>query len=437
MTHQDRFGLALSTASAEAAQAWQRGTDRMLCFWPGMVADFDAAIAADADFALAYAGRARARMMQGAMEPARADCTRAEALVLRNGDAREQSHVAILARMLAGQAQAALRATLSHLDLWPRDALVFSYALGAFGLFAFSGMADHDQARLGLCARHARHYGEDWWFLVAEGWSRTEAGDPRGGLAETERGFALRPENAHAIHALSHALFEQGAMAEAEARIAAFLPGYAPDALLYGHVSWHLALSLLDRGDVAGTLALYAARLAPGVSASPPLNQISDGAALLWRLHLAGVTIPQALWRDLSAYATPRFPPGGNGFTELHMAILLAAGGEIAALEARIAAAEARVQAGGLPAGPVVTALARAFADFAEERYAAAARRLAVCAAETVRLGGSHAQREIVEDTCLIAHMRAGEAEAARAMLHARLARRPSARDGRLLAGLA
>ena len=49
--------------------------------------------------------------------------------------------------------------------------------LGAFGLYAFSGRPDHDAAKLAICERHARHYGEDWWFLSYLGWSHTEAGN--------------------------------------------------------------------------------------------------------------------------------------------------------------------------------------------------------------------------------------------------------------------
>ena len=69
--------------------------------------------------------------------------------------------------------------------------------IGAFGLFAFSGMADHDQARVDLCARYAAHYGEDWWFLTNYGWAMTENGEAAKGRAMTERAFALRRDNAH------------------------------------------------------------------------------------------------------------------------------------------------------------------------------------------------------------------------------------------------
>jgi hypothetical protein len=48
-----------------------------------------------------------------------------------------------------------------------------------------------------------------------------------------------------------------------------------------------------------------------------------------------------------------------------------------------------------------------------------------------VRIGGSHAQRELIEDTFLVALMRSGELPRARSLLDARLHRRPSLRDER------
>jgi len=48
-----------------------------------------------------------------------------------------------------------------------------------------------------------------------------------------------------------------------------------------------------------------------------------------------------------------------------------------------------------------------------------------------VRIGGSHAQREIVEDTFIVALIRSGQLARARALLETRLHRRPSPRDAR------
>jgi hypothetical protein len=84
-----------------------------------------------------------------------------------------------------------------------------------------------------------------------------------------------------------------------------------------------------------------------------------------------------------------------------------------------------------LPAGPVVPAICRAALAFAEEDYAGCARILEPVAAEVVRIGGSGAQREMMEDMLLLALMRSGEAAKAGELLDRRLHRRPSARDTR------
>jgi len=46
-----------------------------------------------------------------------------------------------------------------------------------------------------------------------------------------------------------------------------------------------------------------------------------------------------------------------------------------------------------------------------------------------VRIGGSHAQRELWEDTLIVAYLRAGRRDKATKMISDRLRRRPSLRD--------
>ena len=55
--------------------------------------------------------------------------------------------------------------------------------------------------------------------------------------------------------------------------------------------------------------------------------------------------------------------------------------------------------------------------------------------ADVARIGGSGAQREVIEDTLLVALLRGGEQARAAALLDERLHRRPSTRDRRWQAG--
>ena len=161
---EDRYGLPLSTDSASAASAYREGVDLMLSAWPGAAEAFERAIDADPDFGLPHAARARIHSFYQQSEAARKAAAAAREKVAHRGTMRERGHVETLALAVEGNLPAALSSALGHLENFPRDAVVLSLPLGAFGLFAFSGMADHDRARQDLCERHARHYGETGGF---------------------------------------------------------------------------------------------------------------------------------------------------------------------------------------------------------------------------------------------------------------------------------
>ena len=431
MACHDRYGLLLSTSSEAAAAAYREGVDLMLSAWPGAADAFDRAIAADPDFALAHVARARMHFIYADGRAAQARSATARELVARNGTAREKSHVETLALGVEGQSAKSLACTLAHVAEWPRDAIILSLPLGAFGLFAFSGMADHDQARVDLCERYAGHYGEDWWFLTNRGWSHTENGNVRQGREITQRGFDRRPANANAVHALAHAMFEDGSGDDAEQLIGDWLPSYDRSGLLHGHISWHQALVALEQGDAARALAIYAERVQPKVTTAPPINSVTDGASLLWRLAAYGHAVPKEVWDDAAAHAERSFPRTGVPFADVHMALVAAATGNQTSLEQRIAELEKRLADGKLAPGGVVPAICRAMLAFAGGDYQACARILEPVTAEVVRIGGSHAQREIVEDTLLVAFMKGGQAAKAGELLDRRLHRRPSPRDAR------
>jgi tetratricopeptide (TPR) repeat protein len=435
--HEDRYGLPLSTDSSDAADAYREGIDLMLSAWPGAAEAFERAIKADPDFALARIARSRMHTIYQQSEAARKQAALAREAIVRRGTEREKGHVETLALASEGNLPAALASALRHLESFQRDAVVLSLPLGAFGLFAFSGMADHDQARQDLCERYASYYGEDWWFLTNYGWSMTENGQVAKGRAMTERGFDKRRANAHGAHMLLHAMFEDGSIDDADALVTEWISGYDRGGLLYGHIHWHQALGALEVGDAAKALAIYTDVLNPPLNPAPPLNVMSDCAALLWRLRAYGHAVPSHFWDEAQTYATSHFPKTSLPFVEMHMALLAAATHNTVALDERLRALEQRLADGKLAAGPMVPTICRALRAFADEEFAACTRELEPVLTDVVRLGGSHAQREIVEDTFIVALMKSGELPRARNMLDQRLHRRPSPRDTRWLTATA
>ena len=430
MARLDSRGLPISTASDRAAERYREGVDLMLSTWPGAAEVLDEAIAADPGFALAHAARARLHAMRSEGALAKEGIAVAATLAARRGTERERSHVAALFLAVNGRSAEALEAVRAHADAWPRDVVVLSLPLGAFGLLAFSGRADHDQARVDLCERHAGQFApDDWWFLTYRGWSHAENGNVAYGRDLTQRGFDLRPQNANAAHALSHAMYEGGAGAEADKLIAGWLPGYDRSGILHGHIAWHAALAALEHGDTERALAIYGEHVQPSVSAGNAVNVVSDTASFLWRLQAYGHQVPDGLWQAAATYATPSFPDAGFAFADVHMALLAAATGDKDAVERRISALMGMIEAGTLSAGPVVPAICRAALAFADGDHAGCARILEPVAAEVVRVGGSGAQRELMDDMLLLSLMRSGEAAKAGALLDRRLHRRPSPRD--------
>jgi hypothetical protein len=123
-------------------------------------------------------------------------------------------------------------------------------------------------------------------------------------------------------------------------------------------------------------------------------------------------------------------------FADLHAVMADAAIGDMAAAQQRIVEAREGLSSGRLPQGEVVPVLGEGIVAFAGGDYAAAADLIGPMLPEVTRVGGSHAQRELFEDTYIVACLRAGRGEAARERLGERLARRPSLRDRRWLASI-
>jgi tetratricopeptide (TPR) repeat protein len=425
--NRDKYDLPLTTVSDGAAALYRDGVDCVLSAWYGADEAFDKAIVKDPAFALAYIARARVHQLN--METAEAHTKAARARELAaTATRRERQHVEILAAAIEGQPKVALTGAEQHLDEFPRDALVFSLLLGAFGLYAFSGRADHDAARLTTCERHARHYGEDWWFLTYLGWSHTEAGNVGTGRAMTERALAIRPENGNAAHALSHALFEQGDTVAGRTFLSGWLPAHERASYLHGHLSWHVALTALDAGDMDGALEIYEQQIRPSGSRYPPLNVFTDCASLLWRLSLAGKTGLEPHWHDVAGYGDRFFPRAGAHFADVHYALVAATtGAEV--LETRLAELETLETNGRLATGSSAIDLCRGIRAFAEGDNENAIRILEPLMPAVVRIGGSHAQRELWEDTLIVACLRGGRGDKAAKIIADRLHRRPSVRD--------
>jgi hypothetical protein len=430
----DRFGLPLTAASGEAVADYVAGIDLLLSANTGADALLERAIAADPDFALAHIALARLRQLQARMPEARAAVERARSLSGR-GSGRERGHIETIALAIGGAAAGALAMVRAHAAEYPRDALPLSLALGVFGLLGFSGRRDHHQAQLSLLEELAPYWGEDWWFLGYLGWAQIETGAVAAGTELVERSLALNPRNAHGAHQRVHGYFEAGDATAGADFIGHWLEGYERAGHLHCHLSWHLALFELARGNSERAKAVYFDSIRPSVALSVPMLSLADSASFLWRWRLYGMAPPlDDAWTEVAAHAHRHFPRASLAFADLHAAFAEAASGDDENLRGRVAGLEGLARDGRLPPGEVAPALCAAAAALGRGDNETAAQLLEAASPDLPRVGGSHAQREVFEDSLIVAWLRSGQAARADVLLRERLARRPSRRDEEWLA---
>jgi hypothetical protein len=242
--------------------------------------------------------------------------------------------------------------------------------------------------------------------------------------------LAGNPRNAHAAHQRVHGFFESGDAAGGAAFLEAWLPDYDRAGQLHCHLSWHLALFELARGNSDHARAIYLDSIRPSVAQSAPMLSLADSASFLWRWWLYAVTPPLAAeWDEVAAHARRHFPRASLAFADLHACFAEAATSDGNAAKARIAGLHSLADQGCLPPGEVAPALCAGAVGLARGENAEAAKVLEAALADLPRIGGSHAQREVFEDSLIIAYLRSGQPDKAALLLHSRLGRRPSTRD--------
>jgi hypothetical protein len=111
-------------------------------------------------------------------------------------------------------------------------------------------------------------------------------------------------------------------------------------------------------------------------------------------------------------------------FADTHAALACAAAGDGAALAELAGALRDANGAGKHAAAPTVAAIADAFSAFARGDFDATVKQLVPVLDEHVRIGGSRAQRDLVDHTLLAAYLKLGRVADADALRSRRPARR-------------
>lgn len=406
MTTKDRYGNELGTTSAAARDAYQAGMDSLMSATPGMAEHFHKAVEADEGFALGHIALARGKQLLGRGHEAKAPLARAKELAVGTSP-REQSQIAIFEKILTGQGAAALDAIREHMKSWPRDAMALAPATSVFGLIGFSGRVGREEEQLALLEPFEKHYGSDWWYRAQLAFAQIELGRFDDGRRNIEAALADYPRSAHAAHIYGHLFYEIGERDAGLAFLTDWMKDYSRDGLMHCHNSWHLALWFLETGKHVEAWRIYDDALRPGAAWGPQINVATDCPAFLLRAELAGEPRQPGRWREIADYATKWFGRPGLGFADMHTVLAYAMAGDDGVL-AKFAESPRGTTADMLP--PMV----QGFTAFAQGNWRRAIGAVQPLLDTHERLGGSRAQRDLLEYLVTAAMVRDGRSGEAR-----------------------
>jgi tetratricopeptide (TPR) repeat protein len=434
--YQDVRGLTVTAASAEAVRAFDHVIDGYAGYRADMAERMEALFAADPECAMAYCLRGYLTMMgfkQAGVPIARQAAADAMRLATRATE-RERAHAAALEAWAGGEPDRAVQVWDQILATWPLDLLAFR--LAHFVNF-WLGRTD---AMLRSVLSVEQHWGATEPGYASMLGCRCFAHEENGYYTEAEaagrEAIRLDPTDMWAAHGVAHVLEMQGRRGEGIAWVEGLWSNWESGNNLRHHLSWHAAMYHLERGDTARVLALYDTGFrnldSPLTQAMPDLYiDVQNAASMLFRLGRHGVDVG-GRWAELADKAEARIGDCLSGFTLPHWMMALVATGREAAAHRMLDGMRDFARGSGNGS----TVVARLVAEVAlpvteavlahgQGRHAEAVTLMRPVLGEMYRLGGSHAQQDVLEQLYLDAALKAGLTEDARSLMERVAGRHP------------
>lgn len=420
----DLHGLPITTASSKAAAAFDRTLVAYFKYRVDAPKHLAAVLEADEDFALAQVLRGYFMLLafnQNQVAAAR-EAARAAHKTIGGATAREQQHLAALEAWTAGDLERALGIWEQILTAHPVDVLAFR--LAHFTNFWLG----RPEAMRASVDRVAPKWGAELpgygTLLACKCFAYEECGEYAIAEPAGRKAVEIDAEDLWGTHALAHVMEMQGRTAEGIAFLGEMERHWQTANNLAHHLWWHRALFHYERREFEAVLELYDRRFrnlaSPLTQAQPDLYiDVQNAAAMLFRLERQGIDVGDR-WSELADKAEARIGDCRSAFTLPHWMMALAACGRYAAgnrmLEAMRGFAE-----GKETIAPIVRDIALPICEAVlAHRTGNAGRAVDLMrpVLETMhRLGGSHAQQDVLEQLFLDAALKAHRPDDLRRLL--------------------
>lgn len=422
----DVHGNAM-TGSPEAIAAYGLGLDRLLRFDVDLLVSLEELLSQHAEAPMAHVWCAY--LCLSATDPNTLDDARAFASALEAlpKNEREQAHAAVIERWLAGDWHAAARGLDDLLQRWPTDLLALFIGQQ---LDFFVGDARNLRDRIGrslgaLPADHPHHA----YVLGMHAFGLEECGTYDAALDAGLAALDGHADDVWATHAIAHVHEMRGDVAQGTTFLRATEEHWGDGNLFTVHLWWHLALYELESGRHDQVFEIYDTRVHHATSQDVPLELV-DASALLWRLRLDGVDVGNRFDAVADGWGDRAEGLRWYAFNDVHTTMALVGAGRLPEAR-RLVDHMARSLADG-PGGRSNRAMtaeaglpaARALLAHAEDRHADVVAELLPVRHWLITIGGSNAQRDVLERTLVDSAIASGQHDLAAALLRERLAQR-------------
>lgn len=423
----DRRGLALTTASAAAAAAFDRAVE---CYLEYRLDSFDhlkAALREDPDFWMGLCLKGYFGMLMGTVgtRPMAADQLALIEPRTASVTEREQLHGKALRVWYEGDLEGASAAWDRILFGWPLDILALRLQhFNHFWMGRSEGLRCPVAGVLPAWDEQVPGYG---YLLAMHAFGLEETGDLQGAEAAGRRAVELNPDDLWGVHAVAHVLEMQGRLEEGRAWMKPPANGWEDRNAFRGHLWWHGTLFAHEQGRYEEVLATYDRAVKPREQVF--YIDLQNSASLLARLEFAGVDVGDR-WTELAASVRPLIDDHVILFTDLHNMVTLSRAGDRVAAKDLLAslerfAAEQRGYEPELVEG-LIAPVARGIMAFYSGDPGRCVDLLLPLRHILQPMGGSHTQRDVFHQLLLEASLAAGRLDLARHLAAERVVRRPN-----------
>lgn len=433
MTH-DIFGQDSSLTNAAALDDWNAVQLGVLSHSAATADHLGAVLSAAPQFALAHAIKGLSLLMLG-----RSELLEAARGALRDARSfyeaalpRERRYVEALDFWLQGRPSQAIHEIEEVLARWPQDALAMKLSHGI--RFILGDAAGMRASLERVIPAYAPDHAGRGYLLGCHAFALEETGEYERAATVGRQALWLAADDAWGLHAVAHVHDMTGNARAGLDWLQGREEAWAHCNNFRYHVWWHKALMHLDLGQIDQAVVLYDTEVRK--DKTDDYRDISNATSLLMRLELEGADVGSR-WEELSDLCARRTEDGSLIFADLHylMALTGHRPAEAHQLVQRIHAdgCKAATEAQARMADPGCAA-ADGLEAFGEGNYAAAFTCLRAARPTLQLAGGSHAQRDVFERITIDAGLRAGQFDAAEAVLDDRRTKRGGAEDNYALA---